>query len=81
MVCNESDGNTYYYIQNYRGDVVMLVGANGNVISIRDYDAGGQIMLKAPDIDKDRAERDQIGFLGLRYFISKSQCLMFLGLY
>ena len=39
----------------------MLVGANGNVNSIRDYDASGQIMLKAPDIDKDR---DPFGFIG-----------------
>ena len=61
LVCNESNGNTYYYIQTNRGDVVMLVGANGNVNSIRDYDASGQIMLKAPDIDKDR---DPFGFIG-----------------
>ena len=38
----------------------MLVGSNGNVTSIRDYDASGQIMLKAPDIDKDR---DPFGFI------------------
>ncbi|MGE5551242.1 MAG: DUF6531 domain-containing protein [Bacteroidota bacterium] len=46
------------YIQNIRGDVVMIVGSDGNVKTIRDYDATGQLLCQAP------RDRDPFGFIG-----------------
>jgi RHS repeat-associated protein len=58
MVCNESNNNSYYYIQNLRGDVMMLVGSDGNASAIRDYDASGEMLSQAP------RDRDPFGFTG-----------------
>ena len=37
----------FFYVQNNRGDVILRVGADGNVRVITDYDATGQILSKA----------------------------------
>jgi RHS repeat-associated protein len=58
FACNNDNGSGYFYIQNIRGDVMMLVSANGDVESIRDYDADGQVISQAP------LDRDPFGFTG-----------------
>lgn len=58
ICCQENSNEPYYYIQNIRGDVVMLVGSDGVVWSIRDYDASGQMLCQAP------RDRDPFGFTG-----------------
>ena len=58
LICNNYDGGSYFYIQNLRGDVMMLVGSDGNASSIRDYDASGQMLSQAP------RDRDPFGFTG-----------------
>ena len=56
MIACAQGAETYYYLQNIRGDVVMLVKADGEVIAVRDYDASGRMICKAP------RERDPFGF-------------------
>jgi RHS repeat-associated protein len=58
LCCVENTSDPYFYIQNLRGDVVMLVGSNGDAVSIRDYDASGEMLCKAP------RDRDPFGFTG-----------------
>ncbi|MCL6588699.1 MAG: DUF6531 domain-containing protein [Firmicutes bacterium] len=59
MLAADNNGDPYFYIQNIRGDIVMLVRPDGSVISIRDYDASGQMLGRAP-----RDDRDPFGFTG-----------------
>jgi RHS repeat-associated protein len=59
LACDDA-GQSYYYIQNIRGDVMALVGTDGVVKSVRDYDASGQMLCKAPG----HSDRDPFGFTG-----------------
>ncbi|HBE78217.1 MAG TPA: hypothetical protein DDW65_10610 [Firmicutes bacterium] len=56
--CSSSTEGTYFYLQNLRGDVMMLVKDNGDVKSIRDYDVSGEMLSQAP------RDRDPFGFIG-----------------
>jgi hypothetical protein len=58
LCCVENTSDPYIYIQNIRGDVVMLVKTDGEVGSIRDYDANGEMLCQAP------RDRDPFGFTG-----------------
>ncbi|HEX3045153.1 MAG TPA: RHS repeat-associated core domain-containing protein [Bacillota bacterium] len=60
LLACDSGGQSYFYIQNIRGDVMMLVGTDGVVKSVRDYDASGQMLCKAPG----HSDRDPFGFTG-----------------
>lgn len=37
-------GSTYYYLTNYRGDVLALANTNGDIVAQYTYDAWGNIM-------------------------------------
>ncbi|WP_337989997.1 RHS domain-containing protein [Lysinibacillus sp. JNUCC 51] len=37
-------GSTYYYLTNYRGDVLALTNTNGDIVAQYTYDAWGNIM-------------------------------------
>lgn len=56
--CSSSTEGTYFYLQNLRGDVMMLVKDNGEIKSIRDYDVSGEMLSQAP------RDRDPFGFIG-----------------
>ena len=56
--CSSSTEGTYFYLQNLRGDVMMLVKDSGEIKSIRDYDVSGEMLNQAP------RDRDPFGFIG-----------------
>jgi RHS repeat-associated protein len=60
LLACDNGGTPYFYIQNIRGDVMMMVDATGKAISIRDYDASGQMLCKSPG----HTDRDPFGFTG-----------------
>lgn len=47
MLAGRDGGSNYFYNQNLRGDVMMLVKSNGEVSSIWEYDASGQMLGQA----------------------------------
>ncbi|WP_391202749.1 RHS repeat domain-containing protein [Psychrobacillus sp. L4] len=44
MFLTDSVGNTYYYVTNYRGDVVQIVDASGNKVADYSYDPWGNVI-------------------------------------
>ncbi|WP_236249590.1 RHS repeat-associated core domain-containing protein [Lysinibacillus sphaericus] len=39
-----NQGSTYYYLTNYRGDVLALTNTNGDIVAQYTYDAWGNIL-------------------------------------
>ena len=70
LACN-SDTQTngqYFYIQNLRGDVVLLVKPDGGNFAIRDYDATGQNLGLFTHIVQNSG---RIGKLKFQYNVTK----------
>ncbi|MGG6447382.1 DNRLRE domain-containing protein [Pseudobacillus badius] len=50
LVAMVYEGNVYYYLTNYRGDVLGLVDASGNLVAEYKYDAWGNILSMSGDM-------------------------------
>jgi RHS repeat-associated protein len=57
------NGNTYYYLFNYRGDVIALTDLNGNVVASYSYDAWGNILTQSGSMATENPYR----YAGYRY--------------
>jgi len=57
------NGQTYYYILNYRGDVVALTNANGTIVASYTYDAYGNILSQSGTL----ASVNPYRYAGYRY--------------
>ncbi|MGE4273545.1 MAG: DNRLRE domain-containing protein [Desulfitobacterium sp.] len=53
----DSTGITYYYVTNYRGDVVRIVDAGGNSVADYSYDPWGIITVGGSSVVKDQPIR------------------------
>jgi len=84
LTCNNTvNGNIYYYIQNTRGDVMMMVNQDGSYYSARDYDVNGQLIIKSNINDRDPFgfiggldANDNIWKLGSRFYDSRNGSFM-----
>ncbi|MGX2959510.1 DNRLRE domain-containing protein [Peribacillus sp. JNUCC 23] len=56
-------GKNYYYLTNYRGDVLGLVDSNGNIVAEYRYDAWGNILSQSGSM----AEINPYRYAGYRY--------------
>ncbi|HWL25286.1 MAG TPA: RHS domain-containing protein, partial [Ureibacillus sp.] len=43
-------GVTYYYLTNYRGDVLAMTDESGNVVASYSYDAWGNILSQSGEM-------------------------------
>ncbi|HCX49603.1 MAG TPA: hypothetical protein DG757_11355 [Bacillus sp. (in: Bacteria)] len=56
-------GNTYYYLTNYRGDVLAMTDESGKVVASYTYDAWGNILSQSGEL----AEINPYRYAGYRY--------------
>ncbi|MEL3962352.1 RHS repeat-associated core domain-containing protein [Lysinibacillus endophyticus] len=57
-------GTTYYYLTNYRGDVLALTDENGQIVAEYTYDAWGNILTQS---DSEIASINPYRYAGYRY--------------
>lgn len=61
------DGKTYYYLTNYRGDVLALVNEAGERVATYTYDAWGNILTQSDSKDDSIASINPYRYAGYRY--------------
>ncbi|MRX56156.1 DNRLRE domain-containing protein [Bacillus idriensis] len=67
------NGNTFYYVTNYHGDVLQIVDGNGVEVASYSYDPWGNVLSK-----NENSELDQqpLGYAG--YYMDKETSLYYL---
>lgn len=58
-----TNGQTYYYLINYRGDVIALTDSTGNVVASYTYDAWGNVLTQSGQL----ASQNPYRYAGYRY--------------
>jgi RHS repeat-associated core domain len=51
LICEEKDGQKYFYLYDGHGNVVQIVDSNGNVVNNYDYDEWGNIKSEIEGIE------------------------------